>query len=191
VQTRAEIGDPVTLNQGAWPTTVAAFWHGLQMLKRLSRRQLLAALGALPAVAFLGHWLRRIRTPKQAALDPEVVELISRVCDRFVPSVGGRPGVVTLAIDKKIMRDWRRVPKLEKQLLELGNLLREDQFLSMNTEQQDTYLRKRLRERKAGRPFRHLLDRCVRDFYTHPQSWVSLRYTKPQPEGYSDYARCG
>jgi hypothetical protein len=161
------------------------------MLKRFSRRQLLAALGVLPVAGFLGYWIRHARGRREAALDPEDAEAISRACDRFIPSVDGRPGAIGLGIDKTILRDWGRVPASEKVLAELGDRLGRDRFLSLEPDEQDAYLRKRLHRWKGSGPFRWLLQRCVEGFYTHPQSWISLGYTKPQPKGYPDYARCG
>jgi hypothetical protein len=161
------------------------------MLRRVSRRQLLAALGAIPVAAFLGRWFWRALRRRPATLDPESATAISRVCDRFIPGIDGRPGAVALGIDKKILREWGRLPELQMQLRELGDRLRRDRFLSMRTEEQDAYLQEQLLEGEGSSPFDQLLDRCVRDFYTHPQSWISLAYTKPQPEGYPDYARCG
>jgi hypothetical protein len=161
------------------------------MLRRLSRRQLLAAMGALPVAGFVVRWLWRARTPQPAALNPQAAEAISRVCDRFIPSVDGRPGAVALQIDKKILRQSDRSQSPDESLAELGKRLQRDQFLSMTSDEQDAYLEERLFDREAWRPFHHLLDRCVEEFYTNPQSWVSLRYTKPQPEGHPDYARCG
>jgi len=160
------------------------------MLRRISRRQLLAALGALPVAGFLGRRLWYVLRGQRAALDPQAAAAISRVCDRFIPSVDGRPGAVALQLDRKILRDWGRSTNAEPSLVVLGDRLRRDRFLTMQPGQQDAYLQARLREGVGAGPFQRLLDRCVEEFYTHPQSWVSLRYTKPQPEGHPDYARC-
>jgi hypothetical protein len=165
--------------------------HALHMLRRLSRRQLLTALGALPIAGFLSGSIWNVLRRKHAVLDPRAAEAIARVCDRFIPSIDGRPGAIALRIDKKILRDWERSADPEKSLLQLGNRLLRDRFIAMELDAQDAYLQERLLDRQGARLFQRLLDRCVEEFYTHPQSWVSLRYTKPQPEGYPDYARCG
>jgi hypothetical protein len=161
------------------------------MLRRLSRRQLLAALGALPIAGLLGGSIWNVLRRKQAVLEPQAAEAISRVCDRFIPSIDGRPGAIALRIDKKILHNWERSADPERSLAELGNRLLRDRFIVMEPDEQDAYLQQRLLDRKGSPLFHRLLDRCVEEFYTHPQSWISLHYTKPQPEGYPDYARCG
>ena len=88
------------------------------MLRRPSRRQLLAALGALPIAGFLSGVIWNVLRRKHAVFEPRAAEAIARVCDRFIPSIDGRPGAIALRIDKKILRDWERSAYLEKSLAE-------------------------------------------------------------------------
>lgn len=109
------------------------------------------------------------------------------LCDQLIPSSGSNMGMVALGLDKKLafilQRSTAGSEAYRKVTEGFGT-----PFLALSHEQQQGQIEAAL----AGGPLAESLTTVLRYsahiYYSHPQSWKSFNYKKPQPGGYPDYA---
>ncbi len=151
---------------------------------RLTRRVVLSTLGFL------------ILHPRLALADDEVSgiddapQILTILADLFLPRHGDNPGALALGIDKKLLDSFyearRRKLVLRALIIGLGG----KNFLSMDREKRERWVREKLEDGPIRLHLELVLDASVSEYYADPRSWGPIGYQTPQPRGYPDYADC-
>jgi hypothetical protein len=129
-----------------------------------------------------------------AEVDPvAAADTMRLLCDRMVPKFGDHPGAVALGVDAEVLA-WFRAQALRRVVFEsVVEELADRKFGELPGAAQDAMLAAYIDSENHARTAEAL--RVVRNaavvlYFSKRESWKSIGYRTPQPDGYLDYARC-
>ncbi len=118
-------------------------------------------------------------------------EIFHLVCNHFIPASDTGPGAKDVELGHQLMSIYVQTSYGRTLFKNIVTGLGE-QFLALSHDEQIKRLEEQLEGGKLSEQLSSLLTHCAHAYYSNPQSWPSIGYRTPQPQGYADYAsHCG
>lgn len=167
---------------------------------KLNRRHFFILVGALTFVVWGGNTLKKLFFKGEANIKPpptekqdEISTFLNTLAQVVLPGTSISPSGVELGVQERLIhRTGHQAQSTQRWLKNLTKELQARAYFELTEKEQQAKLLKILEtdEDKLSKFMHAIANTLIRHYYSDTRSWKSLKYKKPQPDGYPHYQRC-